>query len=48
VHSWEKVQLPAGETERNLSLPGTLAAGLYKLRVWHNGKMQHWQELEVK
>jgi hypothetical protein len=48
VHSWEKVQLSAGDTERELSAPSSIAPGLYKLSVWHNGKMQHWQELEIR
>jgi len=48
VHSWEKVSMTAGDIERELVAPGSMEPGLYRLSVWHNGKMQHWQELEVK
>jgi hypothetical protein len=48
VHTWESFSLAAGDVDRELNTPFTIQPGRYKLSVLHNGKMQHWQEVEVK
>lgn len=48
VHSWDKSSMTAGDIDKELSAPGSISPGLYRLSVWHNGKMQHWQELHFQ
>jgi hypothetical protein len=48
VHTWEKISMSAGDIEQQISAPGAVSPGLYKLSIWHNGIMQHWQELIVQ
>jgi hypothetical protein len=48
VHTWEGFSLAAGDVDRELNEPFTIQPGRYKLSVMHNGKMQHWQELEIR
>lgn len=48
VHKWESFSLSAGDVDREITAPMLVTSGIYKLCVLHNGKMQHWQELDIR
>jgi hypothetical protein len=48
VHAWEKFLMAPGDVDREIAAPSSFAPGNYKLCIWHNGKLQHWQELVLQ
>jgi len=48
VYKWEKFSMAPGDLETEIVAPQTFAPGKYKLSVWHSGKVQHWQEVDLK
>jgi hypothetical protein len=48
IHQWPKEQVAPGTHSKSLTLPKTLAPGLYFVHAWLNGYWQHQQEWEIK
>jgi photosystem II stability/assembly factor-like uncharacterized protein len=47
LHRWPAEDMPQGKTQKSLSFPFAVAPGMYKLQVFHNDRLQHWQEVNI-